>query len=109
MLLNMGLDIIMLIITIGVLHFFSAYAFVKIETPWIYWVALLIMEDFLFYLLHYVDHYCRLFWAIHVTHHSSEEYNLTVGFRSSVFQPLYRFVWFIPLPFLGFKGEDIML
>jgi sterol desaturase/sphingolipid hydroxylase (fatty acid hydroxylase superfamily) len=63
----------------------------------------------MFYWLHRVDHYCRLFWAVHVTHHSSEEFNLTVGFRSSVFQPLYRFIWFIPLPFFGFKGEDIML
>jgi len=63
----------------------------------------------MFYWLHRVDHYCRLFWAVHVTHHSSEEFNLTIGFRSSVFQPLYRFLWFIPLPFLGFKPEDIML
>jgi sterol desaturase/sphingolipid hydroxylase (fatty acid hydroxylase superfamily) len=62
----------------------------------------------MFYWLHRVDHYCRLFWAVHVTHHSSEEFNLTVGFRSSVFQPLYRFIYFIPLAFFGFKGIDIM-
>jgi sterol desaturase/sphingolipid hydroxylase (fatty acid hydroxylase superfamily) len=62
----------------------------------------------MFYWLHRVDHYCRLFWAIHVTHHSSEEFNLTVGFRSSVFQPLYRFIYFIPLALLGFRGIDIM-
>jgi sterol desaturase/sphingolipid hydroxylase (fatty acid hydroxylase superfamily) len=62
----------------------------------------------MYYWLHRVDHYCRLFWAVHVTHHSSEEFNLTVGFRSSVFQPLYRFVYFIPLALIGFKGIDIM-
>jgi sterol desaturase/sphingolipid hydroxylase (fatty acid hydroxylase superfamily) len=45
---------------------------------------------------------------VHVTHHSSEEFNLTVGFRSSVFQPLYRFIYFIPLSLLGFNGKDIM-
>jgi len=33
--------------------------------------------------------------------------NFTVGFRSSVFQPLYRFIYFLPLPFLGFKPLDI--
>jgi hypothetical protein len=34
--------------------------------------------------------------------------NLTVGFRSSVFQPLYRFIYFIPLALLGFKPIDIV-
>jgi len=34
--------------------------------------------------------------------------NFTVGFRSSVFQPLYRFLYFIPLAFLGFRPLDIV-
>jgi len=58
--------------------------------------------------MHRIDHYCRFFWAVHVTHHSSEEFNLTVGFRSSVFQPLYRFIYFIPLSLVGFDPLDVM-
>jgi sterol desaturase/sphingolipid hydroxylase (fatty acid hydroxylase superfamily) len=107
--LNFGLDVLLrgfVIVFLGVLYQHRAGT---IETPWIYWTILLVAEDFMFYWLHRVDHYCRFFWAVHVTHHSSEEFNLTVGFRSSVFQPLYRFIWFIPLPLLGFKAEDIML
>lgn len=107
--LNFTLDVLLrafVLVFLGVLYEHRVGA---IETPWLYWVVLLFAEDFMFYWLHRVDHYCRLFWAVHVTHHSSEEFNLTVGFRSSVFQPLYRFVWFIPLPLLGFKAEDIML
>src|SRR5688572_9593438 len=77
-------------------------------TP-VYWLSLLIAEDFLFYWLHRFDHHVRLFWAVHVTHHSSELMNLTVGFRSSVFQPFYRFLYFIPLTFVGFRPEDIMV
>lgn len=50
---------------------------------------------------------CAFFWAIHVTHHSSEHFNFTVGFRSSVFQPVYRFIYFIPLAWIGFKPVDI--
>lgn len=64
--------------------------------PW-YWVGLLVCQDFLFYWLHRVDHGCRLFWAVHSTHHSAGEFNLTVGFRPSVLQPVYRFAWFLPL------------
>jgi sterol desaturase/sphingolipid hydroxylase (fatty acid hydroxylase superfamily) len=107
--LNFGLDLLLRGFVLVFLAWFLQFSFITIETTWIYWTILLLAEDFLFYWLHRVDHYCRLFWAVHVTHHSSEEFNLTVGFRSSVFQPLYRFVWFIPLPLLGFRGEDIML
>jgi sterol desaturase/sphingolipid hydroxylase (fatty acid hydroxylase superfamily) len=70
--------------------------------------SLVFLEDFAFYIEHRVDHYCRLFWAVHVTHHSSEEFNLTTGFRSSVFQPVYRFIYFVPIAFLGFHPLDIV-
>ncbi len=107
--LNMGLDILVRGLCLVVLNYFYKFHFMDLSlTPVLYWTVLVICEDFMFYWLHRVDHYCRLFWAVHVTHHSSEEFNLTVGFRSSVFQPLYRFVYFIPLSFLGFKGIDIM-
>lgn len=80
----------------------------QISDPLSYWLALLVIQDFLFYWLHYVDHYSRVFWAVHVTHHSSTEFNFTTGFRSSVFQPLYRFAYYLPLAFLGFRPLDIM-
>jgi sterol desaturase/sphingolipid hydroxylase (fatty acid hydroxylase superfamily) len=106
--LNFSLDILVRGVCLLVLNFFYNYHFTEISNPILYWSVLVIAQDFMFYWLHRVDHYCRMFWAVHVTHHSSEEFNLTVGFRSSVFQPLYRFIYFIPLALLGFKGVDIM-
>jgi len=108
MLLNMGLDVLMRTFNLFVLSCLVPYAFVEIKNPVVYWAILLVLEDFMFYLLHYVDHYVRFFWAIHVTHHSSEEFNLTVGFRSSVFQPMYRFIYFLPLSLFGFRPEDVL-
>jgi len=35
--------------------------------------------------------------------------NFSVEFRTSVFQPLYRFIFFLPLAFFGFKPVDIFL
>jgi sterol desaturase/sphingolipid hydroxylase (fatty acid hydroxylase superfamily) len=105
--LNMALDIVFLGFSLGVLSWFYQYRFFQIDTIWLYWLVLVVFEDFLYYLLHFVDHHVRLFWAVHVSHHSSEEFNLTVGFRSSVFQPLYRFIYFIPLALCGFKALDI--
>ncbi len=109
--LNFMLDIIFRGVCLWVLWYFFRFQFFSIDKtihPIMYWAVLLIAQDFLFYWLHRVDHYCRFFWAVHITHHSSEEFNLTVGFRSSVFQPLYRFVYFIPLSLIGFDPLDTM-
>ncbi|MPR36746.1 sterol desaturase family protein [Salmonirosea aquatica] len=110
MMLNAGIDLSFRILYIGILAWFFDIRFLEpLENPYLYWFALFLAEDFIFYILHYVDHKSRLFWAIHVTHHSSEYFNLTTGFRSSVFQPLYRFVYFVPLVVLGFRPADIVL
>src|ERR1044072_6409187 len=106
--LNFFLDFILRGFVLLLMAYFYTFRFIAIENPWVYRSVLLVMEDFMFYWLHRVDHYCRLFWAVHVTHHSSEEFNLTVGFRSSVLQPLYRFIYFIPIALCGFNPIDIL-
>jgi sterol desaturase/sphingolipid hydroxylase (fatty acid hydroxylase superfamily) len=108
MLLNGGIDLGFRIVYLAVLQFFYLHALTRIPGAVIYWGALLLLEDFLYYWLHRFDHEVRLFWAVHVTHHSSEIMNFAVGFRSSVFQPIYRFVYFIPLALLGFRPIDII-
>ena len=112
---NLYLTTITIILNLGIKgfsfivldYFYDNFRLFTIQNAVLYWVVLVVFEDFLYWLLHLVDHYSRLFWAIHVTHHSSEEFNLTVGFRSSVFQPLYRFLYFIPLAICGFTALDI--
>ena len=106
---NGTMDVSMRLVTLGGLAWCYKQTPLRWETGWAYWTALFFMEDFAYYALHYVDHHCRLFWAVHVTHHSSEEFNITTGFRSSVFQPLYRGVYFAPLALLGFQPLDIFV
>jgi sterol desaturase/sphingolipid hydroxylase (fatty acid hydroxylase superfamily) len=107
--LNAGLDVFLRwLFYISVLTWGYQHQFFTIANPFLYWFTLFILEDFVFYIEHRVDHYCRLFWAVHVTHHSSEDFNLTTGFRSSVFQPVYRFIYFIPLTLMGFHPLDIV-
>lgn len=74
----------------------------------LYWFLLFLAEDLSYYILHCADHYVRIFWATHSTHHSSEKFNLTVAIRSSVFQPFYRFLFFMPIAFVGFDALDIV-
>ena len=108
MLLNAALDLLFRGVYVVILDYFYRHHILSFSHVVVYWVMLLLLEDFLYYWLHRFDHEVRLFWAVHVTHHSSENFNFTVGFRSSVFQPLYRFIYFIPLALMGFKPLDIL-
>jgi sterol desaturase/sphingolipid hydroxylase (fatty acid hydroxylase superfamily) len=108
MVLNAFVDVSVRTAYLFVLNVFFHYRIFSFSNVIVYWIALVILEDFLYYWLHRFDHEVRLFWAVHITHHSSSRLNFSVGFRSSVFQPLYRFVYFIPLALLGFKPLDIV-
>jgi sterol desaturase/sphingolipid hydroxylase (fatty acid hydroxylase superfamily) len=94
--------------TFFILDYAWHYRLFEITNAWIYWIVLIIIQDFLYWVLHYVGHYSRVFWAMHVTHHSSEHFNLTTGFRSTVFEPLYRVFFYLPLAFMGFNAIDIL-
>ena len=106
------LDITIKIATFGVLDWCNRHAIYKPDLltyyPVLAWFLVFIGQDFCFYWLHRSEHYSRILWAVHSNHHSSEKYNFTVALRSSVLQPLYRFMFYIPVAFLGFDGLTIM-
>lgn len=77
-------------------------------SPLLSWLIVFVAQDFAFYWLHRTEHRSRIFWAVHSNHHSSEHYNFAVALRSSVFQPFYRFLFYIPVAWLGFDGLTIM-
>lgn len=106
--LNTGLDFILKVVGLGVMFFAYEYRFFDLEWTLWYWIGVLLLQDFAYYVHHYVDHHSRLFWAVHVTHHNSEYFNISTGFRSPVLQPLYRFIFFSPLALLGFNPWHIM-
>ncbi len=92
-----------------VLGFVFEYAIMSITPTWLYWFALFFALDLCFYFEHRAEHYVRILWAVHVTHHSSEDFNLTTGFRSSVFRPFVSLWFFLPLTFFGFAPLDILV
>lgn len=72
-------------------------------------LLLLLAEDFCYYWSHRTNHEVRLFWAAHVNHHSSERYNLSTALRQSWTQPYLMWIFWLPLPLLGFSPEMILL
>jgi len=70
-------------------------------------LAAMVAWDFLYYWDHRWQHEKRIFWANHVTHHSSEHYNLSTALR----QPWSGFLlsWvFVPMPLLGFTPAQTL-
>lgn len=110
--LNLANTALGLSVKAGVLLLMGAFAHFSLPSfshPVLYWGILFILLDLCFYAEHRSEHFCRLLWAVHVTHHSSVEFNLTTGFRSSVFRPFVSVWFFLPLVLLGFRPLDILL
>jgi sterol desaturase/sphingolipid hydroxylase (fatty acid hydroxylase superfamily) len=103
------LDLLVRGIYLVLLIFIYQYQVIEIHNSFLYWLFLFVLIDFQFYWLHRLEHFCRIFWAAHVTHHSAEHMNISVGFRASLMRPLYDFLFFLPLALFGFRPLDIML
>lgn len=87
------------------LHFYL-YQFRLIDLAslmptWAMWVMTFVLIDFVFYIYHRMSHRVRFLWAIHMSHHSSEEMNFAVSFRQAWFGPVSKIPFFIILPLLG--------
>jgi sterol desaturase/sphingolipid hydroxylase (fatty acid hydroxylase superfamily) len=83
-------------------------AFFKPAISWQLWLMGFILYDFVFYLYHWSGHHTRLFWASHVTHHSSQDFNFSVGFRINFIHILYRFLFWSPLCLVGIPPMMIL-
>ncbi len=66
------------------------------------WIVLLFGVDFCYYWFHRVSHRMNAPWAAHIVHHQSEDFNLAVALRQSVFQSWFSWIFYLPLALLGF-------
>ncbi len=73
----------------------------RMSFNWWTFLPCYILFDLCSYWAHRISHQQRFWWATHVVHHSSENYNLTVSFRLSWMQHL-KIIFFLPVALLGF-------
>jgi sterol desaturase/sphingolipid hydroxylase (fatty acid hydroxylase superfamily) len=66
------------------------------------WAGCVLGVDFLYYWFHRTSHEVNAFWAAHVVHHQSEEYNLAVALRQGALQGAFSWIFYLPLALLGF-------
>ena len=68
----------------------------RIPNTWWAWVLAYLGIDVCNYFAHFIAHKQRIWWATHVTHHSSEHLNLATSFRNSWTQHL-KIIFFLPV------------
>ena len=87
------------------LHFylyqFRLFDLASMIPLWAMWVLTFILIDLVFYIYHRISHRSRFLWAIHMSHHSSEEMNFAVSFRQAWLGPVSKIPFFILLPLIG--------
>ena len=89
------------------LYQFRIFDFVNEIPIWALWIITFISIDLVFYVYHRMSHRIRFLWAIHLSHHSSEEMNFAVSFRQAWFGPISKIPFFMVLPLLGFDPTII--
>jgi alkylglycerol monooxygenase len=73
------------------------------------WVGLFLFTDLVWYWYHRLAHEVNAFWAVHVVHHQSEDFNYTVSARITVLQAVVRSGFWSILPLIGFPAPMIAI
>ena len=91
----------------------SVYAWLSSVTPfatwtaegWEAWIVAFCLYDLCYYCSHRAGHEIKLFWAAHVVHHQSEDYNLSTALRQTSSGFLFGWIFYTPLFFIGVPVE----
>jgi sterol desaturase/sphingolipid hydroxylase (fatty acid hydroxylase superfamily) len=93
---------------LGIFTFVHKFAIFKIGYTWWAWVLVFFADDFTYYWFHRTSHECRLFWASHVVHHSSQRYNLGTALRQTWTGPLMSWIFWLWMPIVGFPPVMVL-
>ncbi|WP_341921168.1 lysoplasmalogenase family protein [Polaromonas sp. YR568] len=70
-------------------------------TAWYGWLIALVFYDFCYYWLHRAGHESAVFWAAHVVHHQSQDYNLSTALRQTSSGALLGWIFYVPMAIAG--------
>ena len=72
---------------------------------WWVWLLGIVSYDFCYYWFHRVGHESAVFWASHVVHHQSQEYNLSTALRQTSSSALLGWIFYLPMAIAGIPPE----
>jgi alkylglycerol monooxygenase len=70
-------------------------------TSWFGWVLALVFYDLCYYWFHRISHQSAIFWASHVVHHQSQDYNLSTALRQTSSGALLGWIFYVPMALAG--------
>lgn len=76
---------------------------------WYVWLICQFLDDLSYYWFHRQNHMVRFLWAAHIVHHSSKNYNLGTAVRNGWFTILYKPLFYMWLPIIGFAPEMVVV
>jgi len=88
--------------------FLNRFALFHLGYAWWVWPLAFVADEFSYYWFHRTSHECRLFWASHVVHHSSQRYNLGTALRQSWTGSITGWIFWLWMPLVGFRPAMIM-
>ena len=65
------------------------------------WIFAFVVYDFFYYWFHRMSHERQIFWASHVAHHQSEDYNLSTALRQTGTGAFVTWIFYIPVFLIG--------
>lgn len=87
---------------------YNNYKLFEIPNNWFIWIVLILTTDLVWYWYHRLGHEVNIFWAAHIVHHQSEEFNFTVSARITTIQAVIRTGFWCILPFIGFHPTMVI-
>ena len=69
------------------------------------WIFAFVAYDLCYYCFHRIGHERQIFWASHVAHHQSEEYNLSTALRQTSSSFLLNWIFYVPLFLIGVPAK----
>ncbi len=97
------------VVLFSFLLIYENFRLFTIPVTWWSFILIFFADDVAYYWFHRISHECRLFWASHVVHHSSQHYNLSTALRQTWSGGFYTFIFWLWLPLVGFHPAMIML
>jgi len=84
-------------------------ALVRLPNQWTTWIFAFVLYDFCYYWQHRFGHTVGLFWASHVVHHQSEEFNLTTALRQPGTGSFTNWIFYLPMDLCGIPFAVFLL
>ena len=105
---SVGVGLVTKAMQLGIFSLIYRFHLFNLGYQWWVWVLLFFGDEISYYCFHRASHECRLFWASHVVHHSSQRYNLSTALRQSWTGTITGWVFWMWLPLVGFHPVMVL-